>query len=82
MIVLSQHVETEHLFELLADDPRRIGYVLKDRVADISQFTGAIRRVAAGESAIDPEVVSRLVTRSRRTASCRRSPTASWPCWP
>jgi DNA-binding NarL/FixJ family response regulator len=47
MIVLSQHVETEHLFELLADDPRRIGYVLKDRVADISQFTGAHRPRAA-----------------------------------
>jgi DNA-binding NarL/FixJ family response regulator len=66
VIVVSQHVETEHLFELLADDPRRIGYVLKERVADIAQFTDAIRRVAAGESVIDPEVVSRLVTRPRR----------------
>jgi DNA-binding NarL/FixJ family response regulator len=53
VIVLSQHVETEHLFELLAWDPRGIGYVLKERVADIAQFTGAIRRVAAGESVID-----------------------------
>jgi DNA-binding NarL/FixJ family response regulator len=66
VIVLSQHVETEHLFELLADDPRGIGYVLKERVADISQFTDAIRRAAAGESVIDPEVVSRLVARPRR----------------
>ena len=66
VIVLSQHVETEHLFELLAGDPRGIGYVLKERVADIAQFTGAIRRVAAGESVIDPQVVSRLVARPRR----------------
>ena len=66
VIVLSQHVETEHLFELLAGDPRGIGYVLKERVADIAQFTAAIHRVAAGESVIDPQVVSRLVTRHRR----------------
>jgi serine/threonine-protein kinase len=66
VIVLSQHVETEHLFELLAGDPRGIGYVLKERVADIAQFTGAIRRVAAGESVIDPQVVARLVARPRR----------------
>ena len=68
VIVVSQHVETEHLFELLADDPRGIGYVLKERVADIAQFTDAIRRVAAGESVIDPEVVSRLVARPRRNS--------------
>ena len=66
VVVLSQHVETELLFELLADDPRGVGYVLKERVADITQFTGAIRRVAAGESVIDPEVVARLVARPRR----------------
>ncbi len=66
VIVVSQHVETEHLFELLADDPRGIGYVLKERVADIAQFIAAIRRVAAGESVIDPQVVSRLVARRRR----------------
>jgi DNA-binding NarL/FixJ family response regulator len=66
VIVVSQHVETEHLFELLADDPRGIGYVLKERVADIAQFAAAIHRVAAGESVIDPQVVSRLVARPRR----------------
>jgi len=66
VIVLSQHVETEHLFELLAGDPRGIGYVLKERVADLAQFSDAIRRVAAGESVIDPQVVSRLVARPRR----------------
>jgi DNA-binding NarL/FixJ family response regulator len=66
VVVLSQHVETELLFDLLADDPRGVGYVLKERVADVAQFTDAIRRVAAGESVIDPEVVSRLVARSRQ----------------
>jgi serine/threonine-protein kinase len=66
VVILSQHVETELLFDLLADDPRGVGYVLKERVADIAQFAGAIRRVAAGESVIDPEVVSRLVARPRR----------------
>jgi DNA-binding NarL/FixJ family response regulator len=65
-MVMSQYVETEHLFELLADDPRGVGYVLKERVADVAQFTGAIRRVAAGESVIDPQVVSRLVARPRQ----------------
>ena len=66
VVVVSQHVETEHLFELLADDPRGVGYVLKERIADSTQFTDAIRRVAAGESVIDPQVVSRLVARPRR----------------
>jgi DNA-binding NarL/FixJ family response regulator len=66
VVVVSQHVETEHLFELLADDPRGVGYVLKERVADVAQFTGAVRRVAAGESVIDPEIVARLVARRRQ----------------
>ncbi len=66
VVVMSQHVETEHLFDLLADDPRGVGYVLKERVADVAQFIGAIRRVADSESVIDPEIVSRLVARPRR----------------
>jgi len=65
VVVLSQYVETEQLFDLLADDPRGVGYVLKERVADVAQFTSAIRRVAGGESVIDPEVVARLVARPR-----------------
>ncbi len=69
VVVVSQHVETQHLFELLADDPRGVGYVLKERVANIGQFADAIRRVAAGESVIDPDVVSRLVARPRRGSS-------------
>lgn len=66
VLVLSQHVETQHLVHLLADDPRGIGYLLKDRVADIGQFTDAIRRIAAGETVIDPEIVARLVARPRQ----------------
>jgi serine/threonine-protein kinase len=66
VVLLSQHVETEHLFELLGQDPRGVGYVLKERVADVDQFVSAIGRVAAGESVIDPEVVTRLVSRTRR----------------
>ena len=72
VMVVSQHVETEHLFELLADDPRGVGYVLKEQVADIGQFTDAIRRVAAGESVIDPQVVSRLVARPRRDSPLQK----------
>jgi DNA-binding NarL/FixJ family response regulator len=68
VVVLSQHVETEHLFELIADDPRGVGYVLKERVAEVGQFTDTIRRVAAGESVIDPDVVARLVGRPRRNS--------------
>src|SRR3984885_1485453 len=71
VLVMSQHVETEHLFELLADDPRGVGYVLKERVADVAQFTDAIRRVADGESVIDPQVVSRLVARPLQTLTDR-----------
>jgi DNA-binding NarL/FixJ family response regulator len=65
VVIMSQYVETEHLVELLADDPRGIGYVLKERVADLDQLTETIQRVADGESVIDPEVVARLVVRRR-----------------
>jgi DNA-binding NarL/FixJ family response regulator len=66
VVVMSQHVETQHVVELLEDDPRGLGYILKDQVADLAQFTDTIRRVARGESVIDPTVVARLVGRPRR----------------
>jgi len=66
VVVVSHHVETQHILDLLEDDPRRVGYVLKDQVADVEQFVDVIRRVVQGESVIDPEVVSRLVRRPRR----------------
>ena len=52
---------------MLADSAEGVGYLLKDRVADVRDFTSAVRRVAAGGTALDPEVVSRLVGRRRGT---------------
>ncbi|HEX7949624.1 MAG TPA: response regulator transcription factor [Candidatus Limnocylindrales bacterium] len=66
ILVLSQYVETRYAVELLRDDPRGLGYLLKDRVTRIAELADAVRRVAAGGSVIDPEVVSRLLGRARR----------------
>lgn len=65
VLVLSQYVESRHAMVLLADSTGRVGYLLKDRVLDLSEFTDAIRRIAAGGSVIDPEVVSQLLGRRR-----------------
>ena len=65
VLVLSQYVEERYATELLSDRPHGVGYLLKDRVADLSEFLGALDRVAAGGSALDPEVVSQLLARSR-----------------
>ena len=59
IVLLSQHVETRHSVELVASG--RFGYLLKDRVFDVDDFLDALRRLAAGGSALDPEVVSRLI---------------------
>ena len=66
MLVLSQYVEESYALELLADDAEGVGYLLKDRVADVDRFIDAVRRVADGGSALDPEVVSQLLGRRRR----------------
>jgi hypothetical protein len=63
--VLSHYVEERHATELLAGDTRRTGYLLKDRVADVAEFTSSLRRVAAGGTALDPEVVRQLLARGR-----------------
>ena len=65
IVILSQHVETGIATRLLAESPGRLGYLLKDRVGDIEEFAGTLRRVAAGGSALDPEVVSRLLAARR-----------------
>jgi DNA-binding NarL/FixJ family response regulator len=65
VLVLSHHVESTHAARLLADDPRGVGYLLKDRVSDVDDFVEALRRIAAGGSVIDPEVVGRLLSRRR-----------------
>jgi DNA-binding NarL/FixJ family response regulator len=65
VLVLSQYIETEHAMELLADGSGGTGYLLKDRVSDLSAFKDAVRRVGEGGSAIDPEVIGRLIDRRR-----------------
>jgi DNA-binding NarL/FixJ family response regulator len=63
VLVLSQHVEQLYARELLSDGKGGVGYLLKDRVLDVGQFVDAVRRVAAGGTAMDPEVVSQLLVR-------------------
>ena len=67
ILILSQHVEERYASELLAGGTQGVGYLLKDRVADVQDFLGALRRVAAGGTAIDHEVVSQLLTHRRRS---------------
>jgi DNA-binding NarL/FixJ family response regulator len=66
VLVLSQYVEERYATELLAGDTRGVGYLLKDRIADVDEFVAALRRVGAGGAALDPEVVSQLLLRGRR----------------
>jgi DNA-binding NarL/FixJ family response regulator len=66
VLVLSQYVEETYAVELIAGDTRGVGYLLKDRVADVGEFVEALRRVGAGGTALDPEVVGQLLARSRR----------------
>jgi len=66
ILMFSQYIETRYAEELLANDAAGIGYLLKDRVADVSQFVEALVRVASGGTALDPEVVTQLMGSSRR----------------
>ena len=65
VLVLSQYVESGYALELLQGNAEGVGYLLKDRVSDVREFAAAVKRVADGGSALDPEVVSRLVGRRR-----------------
>jgi DNA-binding NarL/FixJ family response regulator len=65
-LMLSQCGEERYATDLIASDTRGFGYLLKDRVADVTEFVEAVRRVGAGGTALDPEVVSQLLVRSRR----------------
>ena len=67
VLVLSQYVERRYAAELLADRSEGVGYVLKDRVAQVEDFLDALDRVAAGSTALDPEVVRQLMSASRHT---------------
>ena len=66
VLVLSQYVEERYAVDLVAGDTRGVGYLLKDRVADVADFLEALRRVAGGGTALDPEVVGQLLARARR----------------
>ena len=66
VLVLSQYVEAEYALDLLSESAEGVGYLLKDRVADIGEFAAAVRRVGEGGSALDPTVVSQLVGRRRK----------------
>jgi DNA-binding NarL/FixJ family response regulator len=72
VLVLSQYVEPEYAQSLLADSAEGVGYLLKDRVADVERFVDAVQRVAGGGSALDPEVVTHLVGRSRNEGPLER----------
>jgi len=66
VLVLSQYVEVAYARELLAESAEGLGYLLKDRVADVEALADAVRRVGGGGSALDPEVVSEMLGRARR----------------
>ena len=66
VLVLSQYVEERYAVELLAGGANGVGYLLKERVADVSEFVAAVRRVAEGGTSIDHEVITQLMVRSKR----------------
>jgi DNA-binding NarL/FixJ family response regulator len=66
ILVLSQYVEEQYATELLADSTAAIGYLLKDRIAEVGEFLGAVRQVGGGGTVLDPEVVAQLLARARR----------------
>lgn len=66
VLVLSQYVEVQYATELLAGSSHGVGYLLKDRVAEVREFVDAVTRVARGGTALDPEVVAQLLGRSRK----------------
>jgi DNA-binding NarL/FixJ family response regulator len=84
VLVLSQYVERLHARELLADGNGGIGYLLKDRVSDIGEFVDAVRRVAAGGTALDPTVVAKLLAPSGTNPLTGQPPVHSngwiWSC--
>ena len=68
VLVLSQFLEDSYVFDLVSEGAQGVGYILKEKVGDMRLFTDAVRRVAAGGSALDPDVVGRLVGRTRKAS--------------
>jgi DNA-binding NarL/FixJ family response regulator len=71
IVILSQHVDLGTATRVLAESPERLGYLLKDRVTDLDDFVATLRRVVAGGTALDPEVVSRLLGAAREESPLR-----------
>jgi DNA-binding NarL/FixJ family response regulator len=74
VLVLSQHYEEDYALELIGERPEGVGYLLKERVGDVKAFIDAVERVAAGGSALDPEVVGRMLRRRTEGPLDRLSP--------
>ncbi|MFB7126387.1 response regulator [Kitasatospora sp. NPDC056273] len=66
VLVLSAYVEQSYAVDLIGDDGQGVGYLLKDRVSDVDEFVGALKRVLSGDTVLDPEVVKQMLARSRR----------------
>jgi DNA-binding NarL/FixJ family response regulator len=71
IVILSQHVDAGTATRVLAESPERLGYLLKDRVTDLDEFVATLRRVAGGGSALDPDVVSRMLAATREDGPLR-----------
>jgi DNA-binding NarL/FixJ family response regulator len=76
IVILSEHVETGIATRVLAESPERLGYLLKQRVTDVEDFVGTLRRVVRGGSALDPQVVSRLLAAGASDGGSMRGLTA------
>jgi len=76
VLVFSQYVETRYATQLLAENPAGVGYLLKDRVADVAEFMDALTRVAGGGTALDPDVVRQIVGASKHRATLAEALTA------
>jgi DNA-binding NarL/FixJ family response regulator len=74
VLVLSQYVEERYAADLLSANTSSVGYLLKDRVADVTEFVAALRRVAVGGTALDPEVVAQLLLRRKTDPADRLTP--------
>ena len=74
VLVLSQYAEERYAADLLSANTSRVGYLLKDRVADVAEFVAALRRVADGGTALDPEVVAQLLLRRKNDPAGRLTP--------
>src|SRR5260370_32498093 len=72
VLVLSQFLEDSYVFDLVADGAQGVGYMLKEKVGNLEMFTDAVRRVADGGSALDPDVVARLVGRKQKSSPTDR----------